>query len=493
MKTCPVCGATYTSRISFCFEDGAILVASSGVTPDVLPSDAQAGGVSHRVPSRVATPVSPARRGRSLLSGKGSSLSFSPPRAITAPPIAPRTQGPDLSPAPLLPLTIPEDDEEQDLEVYGAPPAPSTEPRAPEEPAAPDRSTPTPAPVARTESTPTPVDHEGPVPPGEDEAASNYVAFDFPEWEPYEDEEEESRRVIPPWLIPVAAVAGVLVIIGGAIVGGTAGLIGSGALHRGEEAEVAVTTPAVEPEPAASATAPAATRPAVPAAVEPPEPATSEPVVEGEEGTTAPDTEQAAEPEPEPEGEASPPVPEEASPSTAPPVSRPPTTSPEPPPTATEPSGTAEPAEGSPWGTLEMRSSTVAITSKPSGAAVFIDGDPIGVTPLEKDVPYGTHAVELRLAGHENATRSVSVENPETPLSFELVAQARSGPVIVVLEGWDGAALYVDGEKVGVLPARIQISEGSHDFKVESPSGTQSVTRDVVLSTSGVTIINLSG
>jgi hypothetical protein len=494
MKTCPVCGATYTSRISFCFEDGAILVAGNAMTPDALPSDTpSASGVSHRVPSRVATPVSPARRGRSLLSGKGSSLSFSPPRAVTAPPMQQRAQGPDLSPAPLLPLTIPEEDEEGELETYAAPPVPTTEPPPPEEePAAPDEHTPTPPPVARTETTPTPVGSGGPVTPSEDEALSTYDDLDFPEWEPYDEEEEEGRRVIPPWLIPVAAVAGVLVIIGGAVVGATLGLIGSGALEPVDGTELAAPPAATEPELAPEPTAPATTSPAI-TDVEPAAPDATASTEPEPDPTVSVEPDPGTEPETEPAGEepgtsstteeASTPTTEESRPPETLPVST----------ITTDPEGTSEVDEGSPWGTIEVRSSSAQITSVPPGAEVLMDGDRIGVTPLDKDIAYGVHAFELRLDGYEGASQSVTVDSPQLALPFELTALARSGAVIVVLEGWDGATLFVDGEKAGVLPARIQISEGSHDFKVESPSGTQSVTRDVVLSDSGVTIVNLSG
>ncbi|MBW2254876.1 MAG: PEGA domain-containing protein, partial [Deltaproteobacteria bacterium] len=297
----------------------------------------------------------------------------------------------------------------------------------------------------------------------------------------------------------VAAVAGVLVIVGGAIVGGMAGLIGSGAFLGGEETDVAATTAVAEPEPVAVVSTPAATT-----AVEPAEPTT--PIEPEESGT--PDTEAVSETEPaaEPPGTS---TPEETSP-TAPPEEASPTSTTPVSTVTTEP--TAEEDEGTPWGTIEVQSSSVNITSDPAGAEVIMDGDPIGVTPLQKDVLYGPHAFELRLDGYETASRSVPVDSPElrldgyetasrsvpvdspeTPVSFALAALARSGAVIVVLEGWDGATLYVDGEKAGVLPARIQVTEGSHDFKVESPSGTQSVTRDVVLSDGGVTIVNLSG
>jgi hypothetical protein len=49
------------------------------------------------------------------------------------------------------------------------------------------------------------------------------------------------------------------------------------------------------------------------------------------------------------------------------------------------------------------------IDSRPVGAAVFVDGRAVGVTPLVVRVPPGPHTVRFEHAGHRSVTTRVDV------------------------------------------------------------------------------------
>lgn len=54
------------------------------------------------------------------------------------------------------------------------------------------------------------------------------------------------------------------------------------------------------------------------------------------------------------------------------------------------------------------------LSSTPAGARVLINGNPIGVTPLEFDLKTGTHKLTLQRADHRPETRDVTIRRGET-------------------------------------------------------------------------------
>lgn len=55
-------------------------------------------------------------------------------------------------------------------------------------------------------------------------------------------------------------------------------------------------------------------------------------------------------------------------------------------------------------------SGSLTVDSRPTGARVFVDGKPVGVTPLQVDaVQAGAHAVRLERDGYRTWSRSVRV------------------------------------------------------------------------------------
>lgn len=97
----------------------------------------------------------------------------------------------------------------------------------------------------------------------------------------------------------------------------------------------------------------------------------------------------------------------------------------------------------------EFTTFTLSLDTDPVGAAVWLDGKEIGVTPFEDDVAMGTHQVRVSKKGHADATFSVASEThavlsktvsltPETPAMLikraETVLKKNPANALVLLE-----------------------------------------------------------
>jgi hypothetical protein len=74
------------------------------------------------------------------------------------------------------------------------------------------------------------------------------------------------------------------------------------------------------------------------------------------------------------------------------------------------------------------------VTSTPAGAAVFINGQPAGTTPMTlRDLPVGSRAVRVSLEGYDRWSRAVQiVANRRTDVNAVL---ARPLPVLPAAAG----------------------------------------------------------
>ncbi len=75
----------------------------------------------------------------------------------------------------------------------------------------------------------------------------------------------------------------------------------------------------------------------------------------------------------------------------------------------------------------------LTITSDPAGANVTVDGQPAGRTPVTlRDLTAGTHNLELSMAGHVSATKTVELRaGVAHEISLQLEAQGATPPTVV--------------------------------------------------------------
>jgi formylglycine-generating enzyme required for sulfatase activity/predicted Ser/Thr protein kinase len=99
---------------------------------------------------------------------------------------------------------------------------------------------------------------------------------------------------------------------------------------------------------------------------------------------------------------------------------------------------------------------TVHLTSLPAGAAVYVNDEERGQTPLDLDVQPGRYELRLTKKYHEARAVTLTVDSPATR-EYELV-KVKSR---VVFESEpQGAAVYVDSARVGVTPVAVDAVEG---------------------------------
>ena len=125
--------------------------------------------------------------------------------------------------------------------------------------------------------------------------------------------------------------------------------------------------------------------------------------------------------------------------------------------------------------TLDVTSGTTAIltiTSTPSGATVYLDGENVGRTPLQG------HRVDLGTQTQKSVTLGIEHEGYKSRVTTLLLTVGKTTPWEVALEKRpeeietmatldvtsipSGAAVYVDGENVGTTPLRgYQVDTGA--------------------------------
>ncbi len=95
---------------------------------------------------------------------------------------------------------------------------------------------------------------------------------------------------------------------------------------------------------------------------------------------------------------------------------------------------------------------SLSISSNPSGAEAYVDGQFVGYTPLTYGTRSGSHSVEVRLSGYDTYSTSVNVPGGQTAsVTAGLVSTVRNGSVNFTSNP-SGAEVYVNSQYVGVTP-----------------------------------------
>jgi hypothetical protein len=103
------------------------------------------------------------------------------------------------------------------------------------------------------------------------------------------------------------------------------------------------------------------------------------------------------------------------------------------------------------------------IRSRPSGARISLDGEPLGRTPVDRELAAGVHKLELRADGYDDLERTVTaVSGVDETLDLDLVAMPTKLPLRAM--GWAGVAvgaaalagavwaISVDGDEIACAP-----------------------------------------
>jgi TonB family protein len=104
---------------------------------------------------------------------------------------------------------------------------------------------------------------------------------------------------------------------------------------------------------------------------------------------------------------------------------------------------------------IEEKKGMIRVVSQPGGAAVYVDGQARGEAPVDlRDLPLGSYELKVELKGYEPKTQTV-VLTSELPAAEAVIPLTRSAPVTSVADILStpyGAAVSIDGAKVGATP-----------------------------------------
>jgi PKD repeat protein len=152
-------------------------------------------------------------------------------------------------------------------------------------------------------------------------------------------------------------------------------------------------------------------------------------------------------------------------------------------------SNTVSTASMSHFVTVSVQSGTLAITTNPPNASVFVDNAFKGITPLTlTDIPSGYHVLRITLAGYDDYTTSATVEPSKTVLVQAVLQEAGAGTAtttpattattalirengsVAMTSVPNGATVTFDGLYKGTTPVIItDVLPGNHDISLDYP------------------------
>jgi hypothetical protein len=105
-----------------------------------------------------------------------------------------------------------------------------------------------------------------------------------------------------------------------------------------------------------------------------------------------------------------------------------------------------------------------------AGAAVLVDGELAGTTPLAEPLilNMGDHTLSVRKRGFQPLTRALSIAGGSASrMAVQLLPSTRSGRLVVTTD--DAAAIDVDGQLVGSGHFEGPFSAGAHELQISEP------------------------
>lgn len=133
--------------------------------------------------------------------------------------------------------------------------------------------------------------------------------------------------------------------------------------------------------------------------------------------------------------------------------------------------------------TIGGEGGNIRVLSNVEGAVVYLDGTERGPVPIDLTaVKAGEHVVEIRAAGFASREERVTVAvGAATVLKLDLQSDsATSKGTVKVVSPVAEAEVFIDGERIGVVPQEKQLGTGEH-FVVVSKPGFQSYEKKLVV------------
>ena len=114
----------------------------------------------------------------------------------------------------------------------------------------------------------------------------------------------------------------------------------------------------------------------------------------------------------------------------------------------------------------------LVVSSTPSLAKIFIDGQPKGETPINiNQILIGQHSLRIEKAGCAPVSKTITIEEGKT---LTLEEKLDTGRNLTVETDRKGDKVYVDREYVGETPLRTSVGFGTHTVKAVRGKDEQS-------------------
>jgi len=109
----------------------------------------------------------------------------------------------------------------------------------------------------------------------------------------------------------------------------------------------------------------------------------------------------------------------------------------------------------------------VAVVTRPvDGAVVTVDGEEVGITPVEAlPVPAGAHSLTVRAPRHLPASLEIEIEGGGTEQAFEFDLTPAWAPISLVSVP-ASARVWVDGVEVGATPDSFELDAGTRSVEL---------------------------
>jgi hypothetical protein len=113
---------------------------------------------------------------------------------------------------------------------------------------------------------------------------------------------------------------------------------------------------------------------------------------------------------------------------------------------------------------------SVNVTSNPSGAEAYVDGQFIGYTPVAYGTRSGSHNIEVRLSGYNTYTQTVNVPGGQTANVNATLAQTVRNGLVNFTSNVNGVEVYVNGQYVGTTPTgSLTYPQGNYTAQFRLP------------------------
>jgi hypothetical protein len=117
---------------------------------------------------------------------------------------------------------------------------------------------------------------------------------------------------------------------------------------------------------------------------------------------------------------------------------------------------------------LLQKLSSLRVETDVSGAAVSIDGGPLEVAPVQRELVAGVYRVRVEKAGYHAMNREVRVEAGQQ-MSLVLTLQPLPKVRVLAVEANTPGTIRIDGEEKGALSTARKLLSGAHRVELYAP------------------------